>query len=237
MNELGFKEGDVVVVTGAGSGIGKATSILAARAGLNVACWDLDETSASATATEVSGTSAKVDVTDEAQIRAAFAALGASPRYVVNNAGPPSALPRPFDDGLSAVAGSMEKVVRIWLETTPPQHAALVNVASVAGNVIGSVPDWYCAGKAAVTGYTRHLALLHGSTVRVNAVLPGMVATPRSAGFADSPALRAALERNPLGRMAEPDEIGWAILFLLSPRAGYVNGAELVIDGGWTIAP
>lgn len=237
MSDLGFERGDLVVITGAGSGIGQATARLAKSVGLDVAAWDLNEETARASAQEVGGTFARVDVTNEDEIVAAFQSLNRAPRFVVNNAGPPSAVPRPFNDGLSAVAGSMEAVVRAWLATEIPDGAALVNIASVAGNVIGSVPDWYCAGKSAVTGYTRHLAFQHPKRFRSNAVLPGMVATPRSAGFADSPALRAALKRNPLNRMATPEEIGWAILFLLSPRASYINGAELVVDGGWTIAP
>ena len=103
--------------------------------------------------------------------------------------------------------------------------------------MIGAEPDWYAATKAAATGYTRHLAVHRADRIRANAVAPGMVATPRSAGFADSEPLVRALARNPLGRMAEADEIAWTILFLLSPLASYVNGVLLVVDGGWTVAP
>lgn len=235
--EMGFDHGDLVVVTGAGSGIGRATALLAAEAGLEVAAWDLNADTARQTAIEIGGSADEVDVTDAAQVAAAFGRLPRPARYLVNNAGPASVSPVPFADGLVAAAGSMELVTRTWLATSPPAGAALVNIASVAGTLLGASPDWYAASKAAITGYTRHLAVALAGRVRANAVAPGMIATPRSAGFSQSEALMAALARNPLQRMGEPEEIAGAVVFLLSPLAGYVNGHLLVVDGGWTVAP
>ncbi|HVX21951.1 MAG TPA: SDR family oxidoreductase [Acidimicrobiales bacterium] len=240
--DLGFTAGDLMVVTGAGSGIGRATARMGAAAGLAVAAWDLDGGTAEGVAAEVTaagGTAwwARVDVTDAEEVAAGFAGLDRPARYLVNNAGPPSAVATAFADGLVMGAGSMELVTRAWMGTELPEGAAVVNVASVAGNCIGSSPDWYAATKAAVTGYTRHLAAWQADRIRANAVAPGMIATPRSAGFADSEPLMRALARNPVHRMGEPEEIAGPILFLLSPLATYVNGALLVADGGWTIAP
>jgi NAD(P)-dependent dehydrogenase (short-subunit alcohol dehydrogenase family) len=110
-----------------------------------------------------------------------------------------------------------------------------VNEASVAGNVIGTAPDWYPATKAAIAGYTRHLAAYRFEQVRANAVAPGMIDTPRLTGFAASEIGQRALQRIPAGRLGRPEEISWAILFLLSPLASYVNGAMLIVDGGWTV--
>ena len=188
-------------------------------------------------ARSVSGNTAHVDVTNAGDVARGFAGLDRTARYLVNNAGPASATPTPFADGLVQGAGSVDLVTRAWLATSPPEGAAVVSVASVAGNILGGDPDWYGATKAAIGGYTRHLAVQQAGRVRANAVAPGMIATPRSKAFAQSERLQQALARNPLGRMGEPDEVAWTILFLLSPRAAYVNGVVLVVDGGWTIAP
>jgi NAD(P)-dependent dehydrogenase (short-subunit alcohol dehydrogenase family) len=240
---LGFTGGDVVIVTGAASGIGKATAVSAAAVGLRVAAWDLDAGGAEATVDEIrerggGAVAVCADVTDDGQVRAALdaseAGLGAA-RYLVNNAGPASASDIPFEQGVLAGVGSVRRVTEAWLARALPAEPALVNVSSVAGNVIGTAPDWYPATKAAIMGYTRHLASYSSDRVRANAVAPGMTDTPRLAGFAASETGQRVLQRIPAGRMARPDEIAWAILFLLSPLASYVNGALLVVDGGWTI--
>ena len=240
---LGFARGDVVIVTGAASGIGKATAISAAAVGLRVAAWDLDRDGAEATAGGIrdrggDALAVGADVTDDSQVRAALGASEAglgTARYLVNNAGPASAADIPFETGLLAGAGSVRRVTEAWLARTLPPEPALVNVVSVAGNVIGTAPDWYPATKAAIMGYTRHLVCYSRDRVRANAVAPGMTDTPRLAGFASSEVGQRVLQRIPAGRMARPDEIGWAILFLLSPLASYICGALLVVDGGWTV--
>jgi NAD(P)-dependent dehydrogenase (short-subunit alcohol dehydrogenase family) len=240
---LGFTRGDVVIVTGAASGIGKATAIGAAAAGLRVAAWDLNHGGAEATAGEIrdlGGDALAVcaDVTDDGQVQVALDASEASlgtARYLVNNAGPASATDIPFELGLLAGIGSVRRVTESWLARALPAEPALVNVSSVAGNLIGTAPDWYPATKAAIMGYTRHLATYRYCQVRANAVAPGMTDTPRLAGFTASEIGQRALQRVPAGRLGRPDEIAWAILFLLSPLASYISGALLVVDGGWTV--
>ena len=218
----GFAEGETVIVTGAGSGIGLAVARSAARAGLNVAGWDLK------------GTEHTVDVTDPDAVGAALEATGPA-RYLVNNAGPSSASGLDFADGLVASAGSVHLVTSAWLKTDPPEGSALVNVASVAGNFVGTDSAWYSAGKAAIAGYTRHLATRAAPRVRANAVAPGFIDTPRMAGFADTPLGRSLVERNPMGRPGHAEDVAAAVLFLLSPLAAYINGVLLPVDGGWMV--
>jgi NAD(P)-dependent dehydrogenase (short-subunit alcohol dehydrogenase family) len=98
-------------------------------------------------------------------------------------------------------------------------------------------PDWHAVAKAGIMGYTRHLAAYRSDVVRAYAVAPGLTDTPRVAGFKASELGRRILERIPLHRPATPDEIAWAILFLLSPLVSDINGVLLIVDGGWTVTP
>ncbi|HEY3735906.1 MAG TPA: SDR family oxidoreductase [Jatrophihabitans sp.] len=240
---FGFTPGDVVVVTGAASGIGRATATNAAALGLHVAAWDIDADGAARTVEEITaagGTAVActADVSDGTQIAAAFEAslaCGGEARYLVNNAGPASASPIEFEAALKASVGGVRKMTEAWLSRSLPADPALVNIASVAGNLIGTAPDWYPAAKAAIMGYTRHLTAYRSAEVRANAVAPGMTDTPRLAGFTASDVGKRVLERIPLHRLATPAEISWASLFLLCPLASYINGVLLVVDGGWTV--
>jgi NAD(P)-dependent dehydrogenase (short-subunit alcohol dehydrogenase family) len=240
---LGFSSDDVVIVTGAGSGIGAATARAASGLGLKVVAWDVQPAGLASVIDDIvaaggNATGRKVDVGDLAAVRRALAEsteqLGPI-RYLVNNAGPASAGDFQFNEALQLAAGSVRDVTAAWLDQGLPQGAALVNVASVAGNVIGTAPDWYPAAKAAIMGYTRHLAAHRTGEVRANAVAPGMTDTPRLATFRDSEIGQRVVGRIPLRRMATPEEIAWPILFLLSPLASYINGALLIVDGGWTV--
>jgi NAD(P)-dependent dehydrogenase (short-subunit alcohol dehydrogenase family) len=240
---LGFTPGDVLIVTGAGSGIGRATARNAAAVGLAVAGWDLNPDGLAATVRDIEDGGGRAiavtaDVADDAQVATALATSAAQlgeARYLVNNAGPASASDLEFDQAITICIGSMRRVATGWLARGRQDGAALVNVSSVAGNLIGTAPDWYPTAKAGIMGYTRHLAAYRSDVLRANAVAPGMTDTPRLAGFTPSEIGQRALARIPLHRLATPDEISWAILFLLSPLASYVNGVLLTVDGGWTV--
>jgi NAD(P)-dependent dehydrogenase (short-subunit alcohol dehydrogenase family) len=232
----------VVIVTGAGSGIGRATAKNAAAVGLAVAAWDVNPDGIAETVHDIAqaggqAVAVTADVTEDAQVAEALTAsarLGEA-RFLVNNAGPASAAELEFDRAIAICIGSMRRVATAWLDRGRPEGTALVNVASVAGNLIGTAPDWYPAAKAGIMGYTRHLAAYRSDVVRANAVAPGMTDTPRLAGFTASEIGQRALARIPLHRLATPEEISWAILFLLSPLASYINGVLLAVDGGWTV--
>jgi 3-oxoacyl-[acyl-carrier protein] reductase len=117
----------------------------------------------------------------------------------------------------------------------------IVNVSSSFGLLATEEYAAYCATKAAVINLTRQLAIDYGPAIRVNAVCPGATATPRLLGRIASSAdpegrMAAMAGRNrALGRLAEPEEIAWAILFLASDEASFVTGHALVVDGGQTI--
>lgn len=245
MNRIafGFTPGDAIIVTGAGSGIGRATALRAAQQGLSVSAWDvnpngLDETLEMLRAAGTPTHGWVADVADpslvEEGVVAAKAELGPI-RSLFNNAGPPSSVPLGFDEALRISVGSVRSVTDAWARSGPPAGASMVVTTSVAGNVVGTGSAWYSASKAALMGYVRHLAAHRADEFRSCGVAPGMTDTPRLADFKASDAGQRVLQRIPLGRMASADDIAYAALFLLSPAAGYINGVFLPVDGGWTV--
>ena len=237
--------GTLVIVTGAGSGIGQATAILAARMGLRVAAWDFRVAGAQRTI-ELAGehgasiTAVEADVTHPDAIDRAMAAttrLG-QPTLLVNNAGPTAiGTELRFADALTAAVGSVQMVTESFIATHPPEGASIVNIASVVGPIVAGGSAWYCAAKSAIVGYTRYLAVTLAPTCRVNCVAPGgPVRTPRNQKFIDEGRFATHLARNPMKRPGRPEELAAAILFLLSPAASYVNGVLLPVDGGLTAA-
>lgn len=238
---LKFPDGAAVVVTGAGSGIGRATARICAEAGLRVALWDVIPESVESLRDELTRIGAttfvaNVDVLDEAAIAAGFAATQQAfghIDYLVNNAGPANATAVTFAAGLAMAAGSTANVTSGWLALGRREGDAVVNVSSVAGTITGAGAEaWYPSAKAAIAGFTRHLALRRPGGIRANAVAPGLVDTPRMVTYMNSEAGRTMIARNPMGRAGRPDDVGATICFLLSPAAAYINGVVLPVDGG-----
>jgi 3-oxoacyl-[acyl-carrier protein] reductase len=240
--DLNFGDGDALIVTGAGSGIGRSTALMAAQCGLRVVGWDIDEAAVNSMVEEVAtgGGQAAAVVADVAEPMAVENAMAHSvgfglPSFLVNNAGPTHFRPDlSLGEVLGPMVGSIDVVTSAWINTVGGAATAVVNVASTAGNFIAGGLA-YSAGKAGVVGYSRALAVEGPRSLRVNAIAPGLVATSRTRDAIATGPGAGYSERNPLGRWGEPEEIASVILFLLSPLASYVNGALIVIDGGATL--
>jgi NAD(P)-dependent dehydrogenase (short-subunit alcohol dehydrogenase family) len=235
----------VALVTGAASGIGRACVRRLVAAGTAVAAIDLDAEAMR----DLDVLALAADVTDDAAVRAAVARVEAELGpldAVVNVAGITGSA-----DAADCAATPVDEWRRVIdVNLTGPFlvcHAALpgmlergagsiVNVASVAGLLAFPGRCAYSASKGGVVQLTRSLAADYASRgIRANAVCPGMVDTPMTRWRLEQPDLRAAvLARIPAGRVATADEVAEAVVLLSGDALAYMNGAMLVIDGGWT---
>jgi len=240
--------GRAVVVTGASRGLGRALALAFAAEGAHVvAGWHRREADAAETARLLgpNGEIARFDVTRPDEVDAAFSRLHAARGRIdvlVNSAGVSK-------DGAFALmsASDLREVLEVNLEgafhctraAVPfmlrANGGAVVNVASVAGLRASPGQANYAASKGGLLALTRTVAAeLAPKGIRVNAVVPGLV----DAGMAQHLDRRVAArwrDATPLGRLARPDEIARAVLFLASDDASYVVGHALVVDGGLTL--
>lgn len=239
-----------VIVSGGAKGIGAATVRAFHAEGANVVIADSDE-EATRRMAEVLGAerilATKVDVSDPAQVHACIEAAQArfgTLDVLVNSAGITDghpALDLPAERWRRVMGVNAEGVFNmcqafVLKVRTAQRPAAIVNVSSTAG-LIG-VPNRpvYTASKHAVVGLTREMAIDFASLgVRVNAVAPGMVLTPMTEKYFESPDDAERLRKStPLGRVGRPEEIAAVILFLASDDASFVSGAIIPVDGAFT---
>jgi len=241
--------GRVAVVTGAASGMGRATAHLLADEGAAVAVIDRSSDGAEAVAGEISaagGTASAwaLDVADAAAVRGAIdevtARLG-PPDILVNNAG--VSLPAPVDvDGYEA-AWDTTLAVNLTAHTTLIRaclphlrrhgQGRIVNVASTEGLGATAHLSPYTASKHGVIGLTRSLAVELGPAgVTVNCICPGPIHTGMTAAIPDEAKVRFARRRVPMRRYGDPEEVAHMTLSLALPASSYVNGAVIPVDGG-----
>lgn len=249
-------DGKIAVVTGGGSGIGEAIAHRFADAGAQVYVLDRDEAAGTRVVDAINRSQPRAiyiacDVANEASVRAAGEQIMQRSKrcdVLVNNAG--------IGHVGSILATTAEDLERLWAvnvrgvfnlskQFVPAMidqgGGAIVNIASVGGVVALKDRMAYCTTKFAVVGMTKCMALDHAAAgVRVNCICPGRVETPfvqaRLKQYADpKKAYEDMAASHPVNRMAKPEEIAAAALYLASDEASFVTGSALVIDGGLSV--
>lgn len=242
---------EVVLVTGAASGIGRALALAFAQAGARLVLVDrtADQLAATAAAIAEQGGAApfvhELDITDRAGCKALAAQVQseAGPvRHLINNAGTDGKA----DAGTEEADAVWDRVIDVNLNGLHNMISAFVpQVLETRGTIlnVGSTLSFlgkpravaYAASKAAVRNVTLSLALeLAPRGVRVNMLAPGVTESGLTAGLLANPkALADFLTRIPMGRAGHPEEMAGAVLFACSPHASYMTGSTIAIDGGW----
>jgi 3-oxoacyl-[acyl-carrier protein] reductase len=241
--------GEVALVTGAASGMGRATALLFADEGAKLALVDLDGAALEKLAAEIRAAGGEVvaqalDISDtpalSAAIERAAATLGGLD-IGVNNAGMPAGLPVDHADHAALWQRTLEvnltaqlHVVRAALPHLRRSRAPrIVNIASTEGLGATRNTSPYTVSKHGVVGLTRSLAVELGREgITVNCVCPGPIHTGMTARIPDEKKQAFARQRVPLGRYGDPEEVAQITLSLVLPAASFLNGAVIPVDGG-----
>lgn len=247
----GNMQGKIAVITGAGSGIGKAIAELFADHGAMVVVTDVNAAAAEETAQRISGKGGAalalaLDVSDRVQCEQAageIAKRGAA-AILVNNAGVTGRAALDDSDAhavwercMSINATGSFNMISVLAGQLKETKGAVINISSSAALVTTNVRSPYCSSKAAVIGMTRSLAVELGPFgVRVNAICPGYVVTPINAHIRENEkGLASLMTRVPLGVAGEPIDVAEAAAFLASDRARFITGSVLSVDGGLAV--
>ncbi len=245
-------EDQIVLVTGAASGLGLETAMAFAREGALIIASDISRSGVEAAVARIEAEggralAAVADISIADDVDAMFQMI--SVRFgrldvAVNGAGiggvPGSfteASEEDFDRVLSinlkGVWMCMRREIQLML---PQERGCIINIASALGLVALPFSGAYTAAKHGVVGLTKVAALeTADKSIRVNAVCPGVIDTPLNKFVVDDSELLAQMEAlHPIGRLGQPEEVASAILWLADPRSSFLTGAAVPVDGGWT---
>jgi len=242
-------KGSVALITGAGSGMGRATAEIFAAEGAHVAVTDFNDASARETADAIvaAGGSAKawaLDVTDVARIRTVIAQIAAAwggIDIVVNNAGISAFSPIDSENydavwtrAFGVLLTAQQQIIRTALPHLRKSKAPrIVNIASTEALGATSRDSPYAAAKAGVTGLTRALAVELGPEgITVNCICPGPISTAMTAAISDEDKNVFAKRRTALRRYGLPEEVAHMTLSLCLPAASFITGTTIPVDGG-----
>jgi 3-oxoacyl-[acyl-carrier protein] reductase len=249
----GLLDGHIAVVTGAGSGIGRAIALGYSREGARVAVLDINGDPAVETVQQILNGGGKaqqfvLDVTDREACRAVAAEVGdkiGPISILVNNAGinrrnafATDAVIKDWADIMAVNLNGVFNVTHAFLEPLRATKGRIVNIGSIQSFMHVRTPNSpaYTTSKHGVLGFTRALAAELGRDgVRVNAIGPGLIETPLNAAVrANNPDLmKIFLDHTPLGRAGKPEDIVGPAIFLASDLSAYVTGAVVMADGGY----
>jgi 3-oxoacyl-[acyl-carrier protein] reductase len=255
MTMAGLLDKHIAVVTGSGSGIGRAIALGYAREGAQVAVLDVNGEAAAATAAAITAAGGKaksflVDVTERDKCRTVAAQVGneiGQVSILVNNAGinrrnaftaDPEAVIKDWQDVLAVNLNGVFNVTHAFLAQLRASKGRIVNIGSIQSFVHVRTPNSpaYTTSKHGVLGFTRALAAELGKDgVRVNAIGPGLIETPLNEKVrASNPELvKIFLDHTPLGRAGKPEDIVGPAIFLASDLSAYVTGTIIMADGGY----
>lgn len=252
MSHMRRFEGKVALITGGGSGLGRASAVRLAEEGASIAVADINPKGGQETVRQVQSAGGRglfvlADTTKTEDVKRMVAeTVDTFGRLDVlfpsAGVGAGGDVVETTEEHWDRVLGLDLRGVYLTCKYVIPEmrengSGAIVLVASIGG-VLGNWGASFCAAKGAIVNLTRQMALAHApENIRVNCICPGYIATPIIQGILDNPErLKRTAARHPMGRIGQPEEVAATVAFLASDEAAFITGAILAVDGGYLAA-